>query len=126
MITTNRLVHFSIPVSDLERGKQFYSEVLGMKTVATPPRMVFLRFGSDTMILCQKPEMIPKDLDKEGLVHHAFSVTPKEWDLAKMKMSEAGISITGEEDRKGGVFVGRSLYFKDPDGNALELFDGTI
>ncbi len=43
MVKTQGVVHFSLPVTDLERSAKFYSELLGMKIVQKAPRMVFLK-----------------------------------------------------------------------------------
>jgi catechol-2,3-dioxygenase len=47
------VVHFSLPVTDLERSAKFYSELLGMKIVQKTPRMVFLKCGDDYFILAK-------------------------------------------------------------------------
>ena len=33
------------------------------------------------------------------------------------------MEIFKEEDRRAGVFVGRSAYIRDPDGNVIEFID---
>jgi hypothetical protein len=33
------------------------------------------------------------------------------------------VEIFKEEDRRAGVFVGRSAYIRDPDGNVIEFID---
>ena len=40
MVKTQGVVHFSLPVTDLERSAKFYAELLGMKIVQKTPRMV--------------------------------------------------------------------------------------
>jgi catechol-2,3-dioxygenase len=47
MIKTQGVVHFSLPVTDLERSARFYSALLGMKVMQKTPRMVFLKCGED-------------------------------------------------------------------------------
>jgi catechol 2,3-dioxygenase-like lactoylglutathione lyase family enzyme len=43
MVKTQGVVHFSLPVTDLECSAKFYSELLGMRVVQKTPRMVFLQ-----------------------------------------------------------------------------------
>ena len=54
MVKTQGVVHFSLPVTDLERSAKFYSELLGMKIVQKAPRMVFLKCGDDYFILAKE------------------------------------------------------------------------
>ena len=51
MIKTLGVVHFTIPVTDLERSAKFYNELLGMRILYKTPRMVFLKCGDDYLIL---------------------------------------------------------------------------
>ena len=39
--------------------------------------------------------------------------------MAELKAK--GVNVFREEERREGVFTGRSAYFHDPDGNALEV-----
>ena len=38
-------------------------------------------------------------------------------------LSEQGIEVFKQEDRRVGVFVGRSSYIRDPDNNVIEFID---
>jgi predicted lactoylglutathione lyase len=58
-------------------------------------------------------------------VHHAFDVTREEYDQAKEKLQAWGATVLRDEYRDDGVFNGRSLYFRDPSGNVLEVIDRT-
>ena len=41
-----------------------------------------------------------------------------------MKLLPArGVAIFKQESRDAGVFVGRSAYIRDPDGNVIEFID---
>lgn len=123
MIETKGVVHFSIPVSDLVRSGEFYTQVLGLQLVAAPPGsgMVFLRTGSDYVVLCESRTPIAPNVADETLVHHAFMVDPEHYEEAKAFLGDCGVGILFEEDRKQGVFVGRQFYFHDPDRNVLEI-----
>ena len=51
MVQTQGVIHFSLPVTDLDRSAKFYHELLGMKIVQKTPRMVFLKTGEDYFML---------------------------------------------------------------------------
>ena len=48
-----------------------------------------------------------------GLHHVAISMTPQEWERARVRLDEAGVPYQLES--------GTSIYFRDPDGARLEL-----
>ena len=123
MIRPKAVAHFSIGVSDLEASQRFYTEVLGLELVHRAPAygMVFLKAGSDHVILCQaetRSQRTPAELRR---AHHAFQVDAAQYDAAKAHITSKGVQIFEEEDRKKGVFVGRQCYVRDPDGNVLEI-----
>lgn len=125
MIETIGVVHFSIPVRDLARSRRFYTEMLGLTHVATPPDsgMAFLRAGADHVILCESTRATPPNEGDTIHVHHAFRVAPARYDDAKAFLRAQGVAILHEEDRRSGVFVGRQFYMHDPDGNVIEISD---
>jgi catechol 2,3-dioxygenase-like lactoylglutathione lyase family enzyme len=125
MIESIGVVHFSIPVRDLARSRRFYTELLGLTVVATPPGsgMAFLRAGADHVILCETAHAAPPNPGDTIHVHHAFRVDPARYEDAKGFLQSRGVAILLEEDRKSGVFVGRQFYFHDPDGNVIEISD---
>ena len=124
MIKLNGVLHFSIVVSDLDRSRTFYTELLGLTFVAAPPgsEMVFLRAGSDHVILCRSEDgRRPVSAAAGTRIHHAFHVDPGHYDEAKALLQSRKVEVLFEENRTAGVFVGRQFYFHDPDGNVLEI-----
>ena len=52
MLKTEGVLHFTIPVKDLDRSEKFYTEILGMKKIRRTGHMVFLRAaGKDNFVL---------------------------------------------------------------------------
>ncbi len=117
------LVHFTIPVSDLERSTKFYHELLGMPVVRKSPHITFLRCGNDYVNLAVTTARIQPNAEGETRVHHAFRVATEGFDESMDVLKENGVKILLIEERQDGNFRGRSLYFHDPDGNALEIHD---
>ncbi|HZS63686.1 MAG TPA: VOC family protein [Xanthobacteraceae bacterium] len=124
MLKTQGVLHFTVPVKDLDRAEKFYAEILGMKRIRRNDHMVFMTAGNDdyfVLTFSEKP-IDPNPGDSHD-IHHAFRVTAKEYDRAKEFLAAKGIRAIKEEDRRKGTFQGRSLYFHDPDRNVVELID---
>src|SRR5437763_8722508 len=104
MIKTQGVVHFSLPVTDLERSGKFYSELLGMKIVQKTPRMVFLMCGGDFLILAKGHAPLKYDSDKNSPVHHAFKVAAEGCEPAvEFLRKNGGEVLDGEKRQDGGV-----------------------
>jgi catechol 2,3-dioxygenase-like lactoylglutathione lyase family enzyme len=122
-VKTEGVLHFTIPVKDLDRAEKFYTEVLGMQKVRRNDHMVFMCAGSDNFVLTFSEKPVDPNPDGQHDIHSAFRVTPEEYDRAKKFLAAKGIPIVKEEDRRKGTFQGRSAYFHDPDRNVIELMD---
>jgi metallothiol transferase len=124
MLKTHGVLHFSLPVSDLERSRKFYEGVLGMKVVEQSPRMVFLQTGDDFLILAKGNDSMKFDTAKSTPVHHAFKVKPEDFQSSIDDLRKNGVEVFNIEERNSGVFWGPQAYFLDPDGNKLEIYAG--
>ena len=124
MLKTHGVLHFSLPVTDLDRSRKFYEGVLGMKVVEQSPRMVFLQSGEDFLILAKGSEPLKYDSPKTTPVHHAFKVKPEDFEPPIAELRKNGVEVFNIEDRNQGVFWGPQAYFLDPDGNKLEIYAG--
>lgn len=124
MLKTHGVLHFSLPVSDLDRSRKFYEGLLGMKVIEQSPRMVFLKTGENYFILAKEKEPVKFDSAKSTPVHHAFKVTPEDFEPSIKFLRENGVEVFNIENRNEGVFWGPQAYFLDPDGNKLEIYAG--
>ena len=128
LIKPRGVVHFSIPVSDLEVSKRFYVDLLGLNFLRESPafQMMFLSVGKDYVVLAKSETPIRPNAEGSRRVHHAFAVEPHAYEAAKDVLREHGVEIMDEEIRNTGTFPGRQFYIHDPDGNVIELseFDG--
>jgi len=123
MPKTEGVLHFTIPVKNLDRAEKFYSEILGFEKVARTDRIVFMRAGDDFFNLTYSENPITLNAEGRHEIHSAFRVTPQIYDETLKLLPAKGVEIFKQEDRREGVFVGRSAYVRDPDGNVIEFID---
>jgi catechol 2,3-dioxygenase-like lactoylglutathione lyase family enzyme len=58
----------------------------------------------------------------DGEIHVCFTIAPEEYEAWKARIRNHGIAIAQEIEWP----AGRSFYFRDPDGNLLELANADI
>jgi catechol 2,3-dioxygenase len=121
-----KLGHVLLRVSDEERARWFYCDVLGLKVAERDPEhgglFTTLGDGFHTLDFARHatPEQAQKPRrDQLGLIHLAFQVE-RYADLrdAYVTLQKNGITIERATDHENQ----RSLYFYDPDGNGLEIY----
>lgn len=120
------LAEAALYVSDLERAAQFYRQVLGLPQTARFGDACFLQTGpNSTLILFdlqklqERQSVIPAH-GARGRGHVALAVPGDHMDAWRTHLQEAGVEIEHEQDWPQGT---RSIYFRDPDGNSLELIE---
>ena len=123
MLKTEGVLHFTIPVKNLDHSEQFYREELGFTKIGRTDRIVFMRAGDDYFNLTYSENPITQNAAGRHEIHSAFRVTPQVYEQVVRELPEKGVEIFKQEDRKVGVFVGRSAYIRDPDGNVIEFID---
>jgi catechol 2,3-dioxygenase-like lactoylglutathione lyase family enzyme len=124
MIKMKGLTHFTIPVTDLQRAKDFYINTIGFDFVRENKHMVFCKNQDDYFVLTHSKNPVDPNPGDENDIHTAFYVDPDEYDRAKEYLAGKGVKIILDEERHGdATFTGRSLYFLDPDRNVIELHD---
>ena len=123
MLKVEGVLHFTIPVKDLDRSERFYTGTLGFEKIGRNDRIVFLRAGEDYFNLTYSENPITTNVGDRHEIHSAFRMTPRGYDEALRTLPAQGVEIFKQEDRRVGVFVGRSAYIRDPDNNVIELID---
>lgn len=117
------IVETSVYVDDLDRAEAFYREVLGLEVLTREPgRHVFFRVG-DGMLLVFDPRATtgggtPTPHGAFGPGHFALGVRTEDLDGWRARLEGLGVAI---EDEVGWPRGGRSIYFRDPAGNSVEL-----
>jgi catechol 2,3-dioxygenase-like lactoylglutathione lyase family enzyme len=125
MLKIDGVLHFTIPVKDLDRSEKFYTGILGLKKIGRTDRIVFMRAGEAYFNLTLSENPITLNAAGRHEIHSAFRVTAQAYDEALGLLPAHGIEVFKQEDRRSGIFVGRSAYIRDPDGNVIELIDLT-
>ncbi|TMH69931.1 MAG: VOC family protein [Betaproteobacteria bacterium] len=123
MLTIDHLDHLVLTVADIDATTAFYTRVLGMTSVT---------FGAGRRALGFGPQKI-----NLHLAGHEFSpcarqpapgsadfclITKMPLDAAMAYVQSCGVTIEeGPVDKTGAIGPLRSFYFRDPDGNLLEV-----
>jgi catechol 2,3-dioxygenase-like lactoylglutathione lyase family enzyme len=123
MLKTDGVLHFTIPVKDIARSEKFYTEIVGLKAINRNDHMVFMRANDAYFVLTYSEMPIDPNVGDKHEIHSAFRMSAQAYDDALKFLTEKGIRVFKQEDRRGGTFQGRSAYFHDPDRNVIELID---
>ena len=123
MLNLSNVVHFTIPVKELDRSEQFYVKLLGLERVRRTGHMLFMRCGETNFVLTLSENPIDPNKGDKHEIHTAFLVNAQGYDRAKKILAEHDVRVFKEEDRRSGTFQGRSAYFHDPDRNVIEIID---
>ncbi len=130
MIHPERIAHVVLKVRDLEKSKKFYTETLGMHVMKHVPEIkaVFLSFnGRDhheiALFEIGAKAEAPKP-NQSGMLHFAMRLRTEDDLLAAYKeFKEKNVPVSFTVNHG----VSKSIYFRDPDDNELEVYtDNTI
>ncbi|MDP9332300.1 MAG: VOC family protein [Actinomycetota bacterium] len=126
-LKVQQLGHVVLKVRDRESSEGFYAEVLGLPIAARmdEPPITFFTLGNhhDFAIMAVGTDGPDAAANSPGLEHVAFKVGESIEDLrrAKAYLDALGVEIADIEDHT----VSQSIYFNDPDGNAIEVYVDT-
>jgi catechol 2,3-dioxygenase len=125
MIKPDRIGHVVIKVRDIERSKKFYMDVLGLDLMMELPQIKMAFFASNRRdhheIACVEvgADAAGNQPKQIGLVHIAFRLRDEDHLKAAYKeFKEKNVPINFTVDHG----VTKSIYFRDPDGNQLEVY----
>jgi len=118
-----RIDHVVLTVADLERTIAFYERVLGMTAVSFGEGRRALAFGDQKLNLHQAGrEFEPKARrPTPGAIDLCFTTDVPLEDVAAHLRSQSVEIELGPVDKIGARRALRSLYFRDPDGNLIEV-----
>jgi catechol 2,3-dioxygenase-like lactoylglutathione lyase family enzyme len=122
------VVETCIYSGDLPRSIHFYQDQLGLRLLESLDRLcafaagdhhvllIFLRGGSVEPV--QMPGGLIPPHDGSGQSHFAFAISEGDFPEWKNHLIAQDIAVESEVDWPAG---GKSLYFRDPDENLVEL-----
>ena len=117
------LGHVVIKVRNQKRAEAFYNGLLGLPIAARLPEMsmTFFTLGNhhDFAVAAIGDDAPDAPGNSPGLFHVAFKIGNRIDELreAKRKLETAGLEIHSYDHG-----VSKSIYFRDPDGNTIELY----
>lgn len=122
------VVETALYVEDVARSAEFYARVLGLRVMGQDQRMASLDVGGRSVLLLfqktasREGHSIPGGFipghEGDGRLHYAFAIDRADLELWAKRLAEQGVEV---ESRVKWPRGGESLYFRDPDGHAVEL-----
>jgi catechol 2,3-dioxygenase len=111
-----------LTVADLDREREFYQRVLGLRPIEPAGEPGPLRLGADGTALVElagDPDAPPRPRGATGLFHLAILHQDRaELARALRRLAGAGWPLGGTADH----LVSEALYMADPEGNGIELY----
>jgi catechol 2,3-dioxygenase-like lactoylglutathione lyase family enzyme len=126
-VRVDRIDHLVLTVADVDRTVAFYERALGMRALAFGEGRRALAFGEQKLNLHQAGrEFEPKARNPTcGAVDICFR-TDVPLDEVVAHLRREGIAIeAGPVPKTGARGPLRSIYFRDPDGNLIEVANET-
>ena len=128
MPSLNGILETSLYVEDMDRSMRFYQEILQFQKMVgderfcalrAAPQQVLLLFklGASTQPMVIDGGTIPPH-DGSGQMHLAFAISAQELEPWERWLEQHQLVIESKVRWERG---GQSIYFRDPDGNLLEL-----
>jgi catechol-2,3-dioxygenase len=115
-----RLDHVALNVSDRANSIAWYRDVLGLEQKGKATRVdwpVFVgELGACLSLFQAQADGAERGYESVGLRHVAFMVGKEDLDRAQAHLRERGVESRFEDHGNA-----HSVYFRDPDGNVIEL-----
>jgi len=121
--SVDRIDHLVLTVFDVERTLDFYRRVLGMEPITFAGARRGLAFGRQKLNLHQAGrEFEPKALKPTpGAIDLCF-ITEASLEDVVAHLKAQGVAIAaGPVEKTGALGPMMSVYFRDPDGNLVEV-----
>ncbi len=118
------IIETAIYVDDLDAAADFYGRILGLRVMGKEPgRHVFFQVGDRSVLLAFLPEATLRGdrLPSHGAAgpgHFALGIDRQSLDAWRLRLEANGVPIEKELEWPTG---GKSVYFRDPARNLVEL-----
>lgn len=125
----SQLSEAAIYMNDLQAAEQFYHGILGLELISRmEDRGLAFRCGATVLLVFDPartriPDAGVPTHGATGEGHIAFVVDDSELDVWRDRLAQCGIPVEAEVNWPTG---GRSLYFRDPARNVVELAPPTL
>ena len=123
MIKISHINHLILTVADISATVDFYEKILGMRAISFGSGRIALEFGNQKINLHQLgSEFEPKAQNIQAGSADLCFITTTELSNAMQHVKDHGITIIeGPVKRTGAQGSIISFYFRDPDGNLIEI-----
>ena len=112
----------ALRVNNLPEMTRFYQEVLGLEVLGAFGSAVLLRiaddFGGHTQVLGLFDRSVPVGPEHTTVDHIAFTIALGDFESERQRLEALGFNV---ELKNHDWVRWRSLYFRDPEGNQVEL-----
>lgn len=122
------VLEVALYAEDLDAAERFYGELLGLEQIVrVPGRHVFFRAGSTVLLIFNPARTEKTDPSARlpvpphgarGPGHLCFPACLDEIERWRRKLAAAGVEIEADFIWPNGA---RSIYFRDPAGNSIEM-----
>ena len=128
MLRPTHIAETVLYVDDLDRAVDFYMGLFGAPVLRRDEHLCALGIAAEQVLLLfvrgssRQPSQVEGGLipahDGSGPLHVAFGIGKDELGSWQGRLEELGIPVESRVDWPGGAI---SVYFRDPDGHAVEL-----
>ncbi len=128
MLRPTHIAETALYVDDMDRAVSFYTGLFGCPVLRRDERLCALRIADEQVLLLfarggsVRPAAVAGGIvpahDGAGPLHVCFGIGADELSAWEERLRERGIAI---ESRVRWSERAMSLYFRDPDGHAVEL-----
>jgi catechol-2,3-dioxygenase len=118
----------SLYFDDLEGAKRFYGEVMGLTPMFEDERLAACPIGAQSVLLLFRRGHTADDThipggtvpghEGQGRGHVAFAIDAAELGRWEVHLARHAVAVESRVDWAKG---GKSLFFRDPEGNLLEV-----
>ena len=120
--------HLAIPVSNLEKSVNYYRDILGLKEGRSSSKWADFDFFGHQLV-CHVSDSIneqiinPVDGEDVPVPHFGVVLSIEEFEEFLLKINDKDIDFIIEPTIrfKGEVGEQRTMFFRDPSGNAIEI-----
>jgi catechol 2,3-dioxygenase-like lactoylglutathione lyase family enzyme len=117
----------TLAASDLQRARDFYENTLGLEAVQEPPGAILYRSGNSVVLV------YPSEYAGTNKATAASWAVGDDFDSIVQALKDKGVTFEHydlpETTREGDVHLMgdfKAVWFKDPDGNILNLINQSM